>query len=60
MGRIWAFTLLYLLICYLSVACWAWAGSRLGRHLRQPERMRRFNRLLALLLVVSAGYLLMD
>lgn len=59
-GRIWAFTLLYFLICYLSVASWAWAGSRLERHLRQPERMRRFNRLLALLLVVSAGYLLMD
>lgn len=30
-GRIWAFTLLYFLICYLSVASWAWdvtCGSR--------------------------------
>lgn len=25
-GRIWAFTLLYFLICYLSVASWAWAA----------------------------------
>ena len=59
-ARIWTFTLLYFLICYLSVASWAWAGSRLGRHLQQPERMRRFNRLLAVLLVASAGYLLLD
>ncbi|MDG9883403.1 LysE family translocator [Pseudomonas putida CSV86] len=55
---LWRFTLIYLVICYLSVGCWAWAGTVIRRHLEEPRRMRLFNRSLAALLAASAGYLL--
>ena len=57
---IWQFTAIYFVICYLSIACWAWAGARLQGLLRHPPRMRLFNRLLALLLAGSALYLLLE
>jgi len=56
---LWQFTLIYLVICYLSLACWAWAGTVIRRHLEEPRRMRLFNRTLAGLLAASAGYLLL-
>lgn len=52
------FAALYFVICYLSIACWAYAGAFLRQYLDDPRRMRRFNRSLALLLVLSALYLL--
>lgn len=52
------FAALYFVICYLSLACWAYAGAFLRQYLEQPWRMRLFNRGLALLLVASALYLL--
>lgn len=55
---IWQFAAIYFVICYLSIACWAWAGARLQSQLRHPARMRLFNRVLALLLAGSALYLL--
>lgn len=56
---LWQFTLIYLVICYLSVGSWAWAGTVIRRYLDNPRRMRLFNRSLALLLVASAAYLLL-
>lgn len=53
------FAALYFVICYLSIACWAYAGAFLRQYLEQPRRMRLFNRGLALLLVASALYLLL-
>lgn len=53
------FAALYFVICYLSIACWAYAGAFLGQYLEQPRRMRLFNRGLALLLAASALYLLL-
>ena len=55
---LWRFTLIYLVICYLSVGCWAWAGTVIRRHLEEPRRMRLSTRSLAALLAASAGYLL--
>jgi threonine/homoserine/homoserine lactone efflux protein len=55
---IWQFTALSFVICYASIACWAYAGSFLRQHLRDPARVRLFNRIMALLLVASAIYLL--
>jgi threonine/homoserine/homoserine lactone efflux protein len=55
---IWQFTALYFVICYASIACWAYAGSFLRQHLRDAARVRLFNRIMALLLVASAIYLL--
>ncbi|CAJ0778871.1 Cysteine/O-acetylserine efflux protein [Ralstonia chuxiongensis] len=55
---VWQFTAIYFVICYGSIACWAYAGSRLRHYLSAAKRVRLFNRLMALLLVGSAVYLL--
>ncbi|MDP9528661.1 LysE family translocator [Pseudomonas protegens] len=55
---VWLFAGLYLLICYLSIACWAYAGSCLRHYLSDPAQMRLFNRSMAALLAASAAYLL--
>lgn len=56
---VWQFAAVYLVICYLSVACWAYAGTCLRHYLNNAGGMRLFNRLMALLLALSAGYLLL-
>lgn len=56
---VWQFAAVYLVICYLSVACWAYAGTYLRHYLNNAGGMRLFNRLMALLLALSAGYLLL-
>ncbi|MDD1147650.1 LysE family translocator [Pseudomonas sp. TNT2022 ID357] len=56
-GLVWLFAGLYLLICYLSIACWAYAGSCLRHYLSNPAQMRLFNRCMAALLAASAAYL---
>lgn len=53
-GLISQFTALYFVICYLSIACWAYVGNALQRLLRTPRQRRRFNRVMAALLAVSA------
>lgn len=53
------FSLIYLVICYLSLGCWALAGSLIRSYLDNPRRMRLFNRSLAALLVLSALYLML-
>nr|MBS7672431.1 LysE family translocator [Vibrio cholerae] len=58
-AQVWLFAALYLVICYLSVACWAYAGTFLRRYLHNPKGVRLFNRSMAVLLVASVGYLLM-
>lgn len=48
------FALIYFVVCYLSVACWAYAGAFLGPYLRSPRRIRVFNRSMAALLAGCA------
>jgi threonine/homoserine/homoserine lactone efflux protein len=55
---VWQFAAVYLVICYLSVGCWVYAGTFLRGYLSNAAGMRWFNRLMALLLAVSALYLL--
>ncbi|MGF6200266.1 threonine/homoserine/homoserine lactone efflux protein [Pseudomonas laurylsulfatiphila] len=50
---------IYLGICYVSVGCWAYAGTFLRGFLNNPVGMRLFNRVMAALLVVSAVYLVL-
>ncbi|MFM0305011.1 LysE family translocator [Paraburkholderia sediminicola] len=58
-GRlVWQFTVVYFVVCYLSIACWAYAGTFLRRYLQEPKRVRFFNRAMAALLAASALYLL--
>lgn len=56
---VWQFAAIYLVICYASVGCWAYAGTFLRGLLNNPAGMRLFNRAMAILLVVSAVYLLL-
>jgi threonine/homoserine/homoserine lactone efflux protein len=55
---VWQFVLVYFFLCYLSLACWAYGGAVMQRYLREPGRMLLMNRVLALLLVASAVYLI--
>ena len=48
------FALIYFVVCYLSVGCWAYAGAFLGPYLRSPRRIRVFNRSMAALLAGCA------
>jgi len=56
---VWQFAAVYLVICYVSVGCWAYAGTFLRGYLHNPAGMRWFNRIMASLLVVSAVYLVL-
>jgi threonine/homoserine/homoserine lactone efflux protein len=56
---VWQFAAVYLVICYLSVGCWVYAGTFLRGYLSNAKGMRAFNRLMAGLLAVSAGYLVL-
>ena len=54
---LWLFTWIYGPVCFVSVASWAWAGSVIRHYLGEPRYLRLLNRGLAVLLVISAGYL---
>lgn len=56
--QVWLFTAVYLVICYLSIACWAYVGSCLRHYLSHPPGVRLFNRSMAALLAACAAYLL--
>ncbi|NNA68566.1 LysE family translocator [Pseudomonas gessardii] len=58
-ARVWQLAAVYLVICYLSVACWAYVGTFFRRYLGNARGMRLFNRAMALLLVISVAYLLL-
>lgn len=53
------FSSIYFVVCYVSIACWALAGTYLQQYLSSPAAMRVFNRLMAALLVACSGYLLL-
>ncbi|XUW88518.1 LysE family translocator [Burkholderia sp. M6-3] len=55
---VWQFTAIYFVICFVSIASWAYAGTFLRKYLQAPKRVGLFNRVLAALLAASALYLL--
>lgn len=57
---VWQFAVIYFVVCYASIACWAWAGASLRQALREPARVRFVNRAMAALLAASALWLLFD
>lgn len=57
---VWQFTVVYFVICYVSIASWAYAGTFLRKYLQEPWRVRIFNRVMAALLAASALYLLVE
>lgn len=58
--QILLFAALYLPICWLSLACWVYAGAFLRRHVQKPVVMVTINRTLALLLGASCLYLVTE
>lgn len=60
MQLLWQFAVLYFVICYASIACWAYTGAMISGLLQQAHNLQRFNRLMALLLAFSACYLLAE
>lgn len=58
--QIGRFALLYFLVCYGSIACWAYAGTFLRQYLQDAARVRLGNRVMAALLAASALYLLLN
>jgi threonine/homoserine/homoserine lactone efflux protein len=57
---VWQFAALYFVVCYASIASWAYAGTFLRSRLSDASGMRLFNRSMAFLLAVSAVYLLLS
>lgn len=56
-AAVWQFTCVYFVICYVSIASWAWAGTFLQQYLRDARRVRMFNLAMAVLLAGSVFYL---
>lgn len=57
LNQILLFASLYLPICWLSLACWVYAGAFLRRYVQRPAVLVTINRTLALLLAISCLYL---
>lgn len=57
-SRLAVFTLVYFVICYLSIGSWAVAGDKLKAVLGRPDRLKVFNRVLGAGLMCVAVYLL--
>jgi len=58
LNQVLLFAALYLPICWLSLACWVYAGAFLRRYVQKPVILMTINRTLALLLAGSCVYLL--
>ncbi|WP_028218307.1 LysE family translocator [Paraburkholderia oxyphila] len=59
-GVVWEFAAIYFVVCYASIACWAWAGASMRQALRVPARVRFVNRMMAVMLAVSAMWLMLE
>lgn len=57
LDQILVFASVYLPICWLSLACWVYAGAFLRRYVQRPVVLVMVNRMLALLLAASCLYL---
>jgi threonine/homoserine/homoserine lactone efflux protein len=51
------FTIIYFIVCYLSLGVWAVLGDKVSYLLRDHFRLRLFNFTMGLLLMITAGYL---
>ena len=51
------FTIIYFIVCYLSLCVWAILGDKVSYLLKDHFRLRLFNFTMGLLLMITAGYL---
>jgi threonine/homoserine/homoserine lactone efflux protein len=56
--RLFEFVVIYFLICYASIACWALAGHKMNLILSEPKALKIFNLVMGGLLMMVAIYLL--
>jgi threonine/homoserine/homoserine lactone efflux protein len=54
------FTLIYFIVCFLSLGVWAILGDKVSHLLKEHYRLRIFNFAMGLLLMMTAGYLFYD
>lgn len=55
--QLWLFALIYLPICWLSLASWVYAGAFLKRYINRPFILLSINRFLAICLLASSLFL---
>ena len=51
------FTIIYFIVCYLSLSVWAMLGDKASHLLNNQFRLRMFNATMGSLLIMTAGYL---
>ncbi len=51
------FTIIYFIVCYISLGLWAVLGDKVSHLLKDHFRLRLFNFAMGLLLMITAGYL---
>lgn len=51
------FTIIYFIVCYISLSIWAILGDKVSYLLKEHGRLRLFNFIMGLLLMATAGYL---
>lgn len=51
------FTVIYFIVCYLSLGVWAVLGDKVSHLLKNHFRLRLFNFTMGILLMITAGYL---
>lgn len=54
---VWQFGFIYLVVCFLSNACWSYVGVFLQHLLQKPHYLKWLNRAMALSLVICAALL---
>jgi len=56
-GPFLTFTIIYFIVCYISLGVWAILGAKVSYFLKDHFRLRLFNFTMGLLLMITAGYL---
>lgn len=54
------FTIVYFIVCYLSLGVWVILGDNVSHLLKDHFRLRLFNLIMGVLLMITAGYLCFD
>ncbi len=56
-GPFFTFSIIYFIVCYLSLGVWAILGDKVSHLLKDHFRLRLFNFIMGLMLILTAGYL---
>ena len=56
-GTFLTFTIIYFIVCFISLGVWAILGDKISHLLKEHYRKRIFNFTMGLLLMITAGYL---